>query len=108
MTMSTDASNSTFTKVSTYVYNGSVIDDHRGIRPGEHPIVPILLGEASLAVSFADKMLQHGIYVIGFSFPVVPRGQARIRTQMNAALTRDELDRALAAFGKVGKELGVI
>ncbi len=76
--------------------------------PGEHPIVPVMLGEATLAQDMAAKLFDEGVYVSGFFFPVVPRGQARIRTQMNAALTKDELDRALAAFGKVGKELGVI
>ncbi|NOD49386.1 MULTISPECIES: glycine C-acetyltransferase [unclassified Ruegeria] len=76
--------------------------------PGEHPIIPVMLGEATLAQDMATKLFDEGVYVSGFFFPVVPRGQARIRTQMNAALTKDELDRALTAFGKVGKELGVI
>lgn len=76
--------------------------------PGEHPIIPVMLGEAQLAQDMAARLFDEGVYVSGFFFPVVPRGQARIRTQMNAALTRDELDRALAAFGKVGNELGVI
>ena len=76
--------------------------------PGEHPIIPVMLGEATLAQEMASRLFDEGVYVSGFFFPVVPRGQARIRTQMNAALTKDELDRALAAFGKVGKELGVI
>ncbi len=76
--------------------------------PGEHPIIPVMLGEARLAAEMADRLLREGIYVIGFSFPVVPQGQARIRTQMSAAHTREQLDRALAAFGKVGRELGVI
>ncbi|WP_210093231.1 glycine C-acetyltransferase [Ruegeria sp. HKCCSP346] len=76
--------------------------------PGEHPIIPVMLGEAQLAQDMASRLFDEGVYVSGFFFPVVPRGQARIRTQMNAALTRDELDRALSAFGKVGKELGVI
>ncbi|UWR52838.1 glycine C-acetyltransferase [Phaeobacter inhibens] len=76
--------------------------------PGEHPIIPVMLGEAQLAQDMASRLFDEGVYVSGFFFPVVPRGQARIRTQMNAALTRDELDRALAAFGKVGKELGIL
>lgn len=76
--------------------------------PGEHPIIPVMLGEAQLAQDMAARLFDEGVYVSGFFFPVVPRGQARIRTQMNAALTREELDRALAAFGKVGRELGVI
>ncbi len=78
------------------------------ILPGEHPIIPVMLGEATLAQEMAAKLFEEGVYVSGFFFPVVPRGQARIRTQMNAALTRDELDRALAAFGKVGKALGIV
>lgn len=76
--------------------------------PGEHPIIPVMLGDASLASKFADMMLKEGIYVIGFSFPVVPKGQARIRTQMSAAHDIEHIDRAIAAFEKVGKELGVI
>jgi len=75
---------------------------------GEHPIIPVMLGDAKLAQAFASKVYEEGVYVSGFFFPVVPRGQARIRTQMNAALTKDELDRALAAFGKVGRELGIL
>ncbi|TCL01415.1 2-amino-3-ketobutyrate coenzyme A ligase [Shimia isoporae] len=78
------------------------------ILPGEHPIIPVMLGEATVAQEMAAKLFDEGVYVSGFFFPVVPRGQARIRTQMNAALTKDDLDRALAAFGKVGKELGII
>ena len=76
--------------------------------PGEHPIIPVMLGDAKLASDMADRLLAEGIYVIGFSFPVVPRGQARIRVQMSAAHTRDHIDRAVAAFAKVGRELGVI
>jgi glycine C-acetyltransferase len=76
--------------------------------PGEHPIIPVMLGDAKLASSMAEKLLQHGIYVIGFSFPVVPQGKARIRTQMSAGHTREHLDKAIAAFTQVGKELGVI
>ena len=78
------------------------------IRPGEHPIVPIMLGEASLAVKMADALLDEGIYVIGFSYPVVPKGQARIRVQISAAHDRAHLDRAMDAFTRVGKELGVL
>ncbi|MCV3269952.1 glycine C-acetyltransferase [Roseobacter sinensis] len=76
--------------------------------PGEHPIVPVMLGEAQLAQDMAARLFDEGVYVSGFFFPVVPRGQARIRTQMNAALTRDELDRALGAFEVAGKACGVI
>jgi len=75
---------------------------------GEHPIIPVMLGDASLAASMADRLLHEGIYVVGFSYPVVPQGQARIRVQMSAAHTREELERAVAAFAKVGRELGVI
>ena len=77
------------------------------IVPGEHPIVPIMLGDAALATRFADAMLQRGVYVIGFSFPVVPQGRARIRTQMSAAHTREDLEFAVKAFVEVKRELGV-
>ncbi|QJR11411.1 2-amino-3-ketobutyrate coenzyme A ligase [Usitatibacter rugosus] len=73
-----------------------------------HPIIPVMLGEATLAKEMADRMLKEGIYVVGFSFPVVPRGQARIRTQMSAAHEPQHIERAVAAFAKVGKELEVI
>jgi glycine C-acetyltransferase len=76
--------------------------------PGEHPIIPVMLGEASLAASMADHLLKEGVYVIGFSYPVVPEGQARIRVQMSAAHTRGQLEQAVTAFAKVGRELGVI
>ncbi len=76
--------------------------------PGDHPIVPVMLGEAELAQAMASKLFDEGVYVSGFFFPVVPRGQARIRTQMNAALTKAELDRALDAFAKVGRDLRII
>ena len=76
--------------------------------PGEHPIIPVMLGDARLASDMADRLLEEGIYVIGFSFPVVPRGQARIRVQMSAAHDREHLNQAIAAFAKVGRELGVI
>jgi glycine C-acetyltransferase len=78
------------------------------IKPGTTPIVPIMLFDAKLAQEFAREMLSEGIYVIGFFFPVVPKGEARIRTQISAAHTREHLDRALAAFGKVGRKLGVL
>ncbi len=78
------------------------------LQPGEHPIVPVMLFDAPLAQEFAAKLLDEGVYVIGFFFPVVPKGKARIRTQMSAAHTREDLDLAIAAFAKVGRELGVI
>jgi len=76
--------------------------------PGQHPIVPVMLGDAQLASRMADQLLHEGIYVIGFSFPVVPKGQARIRTQMSAAHTPEQIELALTAFAKVGKAIGAI
>ena len=78
------------------------------IKPGDHPIVPVMLYDAKLSQEFADRLLQEGIYVIGFFYPVVPKGQARIRVQLSAAHTQAHLDKAIAAFTKVGKELGVL
>ena len=78
------------------------------INPGDHPIVPIMLGDAKVAVEMADGMLAEGVYVIAFSYPVVPRDKARIRVQISAALSVAELDMAIAAFSKVGKKLDVI
>lgn len=78
------------------------------LQPGEHPIIPVMLGDAKLAQDMAARMLELGVYVIGFSFPVVPRGQARIRTQMSAAHTFEQIDAAVAAFTQAGNELGVI
>ena len=77
------------------------------VRPGEHPIVPVMLGDARVANDMAARLLDEGIYVIGFSFPVVPRGQARIRVQLSAAHSDDDIDRAIAAFTKVGAALGL-
>ncbi|BCG97882.1 glycine C-acetyltransferase [Mesorhizobium sp. 131-2-1] len=74
----------------------------------DHPIIPVMIGDAALAGKMADMMMDHGIYVIGFSFPVVAKGQARIRTQMSAAHSAEDIDRAVEAFGEVGRELGVI
>ena len=76
--------------------------------PGEHAIIPVMLGDAKLASDMSDKLLDEGIYVVGFSFPVVPKGAARIRTQMSAGHNKAHLDKAIAAFAKVGRELGVI
>jgi glycine C-acetyltransferase len=78
------------------------------INPGDHPIVPIMLGDAKVAVEMADRMLAEGVYVIAFSYPVVPKDRARIRVQISAALTIAEIDTAIAAFSKVGKEMNVI
>jgi len=78
------------------------------IKPGVHPIVPIMLGDARLAVDFAAKLLDEDIYVIGFCYPVVPKGQARIRVQLSASHSKAQIDRAIAAFTKIGHQLGVI
>jgi glycine C-acetyltransferase len=77
------------------------------ILPGTHPICPVLLGDAALAGKFADAMLQRGVYVIGFSYPVVPQGKARIRTQISAAHSRQDLTKAIHAFAWVKNELGI-
>jgi glycine C-acetyltransferase len=76
--------------------------------PGEHPIIPVMLYDAVLAQKFAAQLLEEGIYVIGFFYPVVPKGQARIRVQLSAAHEQEHLEKAVAAFTKVGKNLGVI
>src|ERR1700738_3272771 len=76
--------------------------------PGEHPIIPVMLGDAPLAVNFAERVQAQGVYVVAFSFPVVPRGEARIRTQMSAAHSRDQLDRVIEAFASAGRDLGII
>jgi glycine C-acetyltransferase len=78
------------------------------IRPGQHPIVPIMLYDAVVAQNFAAGLLDEGIYVIGFFYPVVAKGQARIRVQLSAAHDQAHLDRAIAAFSKIGRELGVL
>jgi glycine C-acetyltransferase len=76
--------------------------------PGEHPIIPVMLGDARVAQKMSEGLFAEGVYVIGFSFPVVPEGKARIRTQMSAAHTRQDLDQAVAAFAKVGRAMGTI
>ena len=78
------------------------------LKPGEHPIIPVMLGDAKLATAMADQLLAKGVYVIGFSFPVVPKGEARIRTQMSAGVSRQQLDAAIDAFTDVGRALEVI
>jgi len=78
------------------------------LTPGEHPIIPVMLGDARLAADMAERMLKRGIYVVGFSYPVVPKGKARIRTQMSAAHTPAQIDRAINAFAEVGREIGII
>ena len=89
-------------------FRSEMTDRGFDLKPGEHPIIPVMLGDARLATTMADKLLERGVYVIGFSFPVVPQGQARIRTQMSAGLNRKQLDHAVAAFTEVGRELKVI
>ena len=74
----------------------------------DHPISPVMLGDAALSQKFADKLLEHGVYAIGFFFPVVPRGQSRIRVQLSAAHRPEHVERAVAAFTKVGRALGVL
>jgi glycine C-acetyltransferase len=78
------------------------------LKPGHHPIIPVMIGDAALATRMADRLLEEGIYVVGFSFPVVPQGQARIRLQASAAHTDEQIDRTVRAFAAVGKELGII
>ena len=78
------------------------------LQPGEHPFVPVMLYDAPLAQESAARLLDEGVYVTGLFFPVVPQGKARVRTQMSAAHTREDLDFAVAAFEKVGRQLGVI
>jgi glycine C-acetyltransferase len=78
------------------------------VKPGTHPIVPVMLYEAKLAQDFAEKLLDKGIYVIGFFYPVVPKGEARIRVQLSAAHVKEHLDQAVEAFRETGQELGVI
>ena len=89
-------------------YRAAMTEAGFTLQPGEHPIIPVMLGDAKLAQDMAARMLELGVYVIGFSFSVVPRGQARIRTQMSAAHSFEQIDRTVAAFTKAGRELGVI
>jgi glycine C-acetyltransferase len=93
---------------NTRYFRQRMVEAGFDIKPGDHPIVPIMLYDAVLAHRFAQRMVEEGIYVVGFSYPVVPRGQARIRVQISAAHTQEHLDRALEAFVKVGREMGVL
>jgi glycine C-acetyltransferase len=93
---------------NTKYFKKHIIEAGFDIKPGDSPIVPIMLYDAALSQKFADRLLEEGIYAIGFFYPVVGKGQARIRTQISAAHTKAHLDKAIAAFIKVGKELGVI
>ena len=89
-------------------FRGKMTERGFDLKPGEHPIIPVMLGDAKLATTMADKLLERGVYVVGFAFPVVPKGQARIRTQMSAGVTRKQLDMAIDAFTDVGRELNII
>ena len=93
---------------NTKFFRKAMTDAGFDIKPGDHPIVPVMLYDAPLAQKMADELLKEGIYVIGFFYPVVPRGEARIRTQISAAHSREHLGRAVDAFTRVGKRLGVI
>ena len=93
---------------STAYFRSAMTDAGFDITPGEHPIVPIMLGDARLAQEMAAALLDEGIYVIGFSYPVVPKGEARIRVQISAAHSREQLDQAIAAFTKVGRQYAVL
>jgi glycine C-acetyltransferase len=94
-------------EVNTQRFRAGMTAAGLAIRPGTHPITPVMLGDAKLAGEMAQRLLGHGIYVIGFSYPVVPKGQARIRVQLSAAHSESDIDRAIAAFTTVGRELGV-
>jgi glycine C-acetyltransferase len=89
-------------------WRAGLVDAGFRLLPGEHPIIPVMLGDAALSQRMAQGLYERGVYVAGFFFPVVPKGQARIRTQMNAKLTKDDLDVALDAFRAVGKSVGAI
>jgi len=93
---------------NTRYFRAAMTDAGFDIKPGVHPIVPVMLYEAPLAQQFASRLLEEGIYVIGFFYPVVPKGEARIRVQISAAHNKEHLDKAVEAFSKVGKELGVL
>jgi glycine C-acetyltransferase len=95
-------------EANTKYFRGKMTEAGFDIKPGFHPIVPVMLYDAKLAQEFAAQMLEEGIYVIGFYYPVVPKDQARIRVQVSAGHEIAHLDKAIAAFTKVGKKLGVI
>jgi glycine C-acetyltransferase len=91
---------------NTLFFRQRMTDSGFDILPGEHPIVPVMVGDAALASKMAGIMLEKGVYVVGFSFPVVPQGKARIRTQVSAAHSQDDLERAVQAFIETREELG--
>ena len=92
---------------NTKLFRKGMLERGFDLLPGEHPIVPIMLGDAVLATKMADKMLEKGVYVVGFFYPVVPKGKARIRTQVSAAHTEEDLNFAMETFSEVKKELGI-
>jgi glycine C-acetyltransferase len=94
-------------EANTQYFRGAMTAAGFNILPGTHPISPIMLGDAAVAAKMAEKMLEKGVYVIGFSFPVVPQGKARIRTQVSAAHTRQDLEFAVQAFTEVKREMGI-
>ncbi|MEM1244556.1 MAG: glycine C-acetyltransferase [Pseudomonadota bacterium] len=104
---SSDNLRKTLHENAAYLRNGLIAAGFK-LLPGQHPILPVMLGDAKIAAKMADELLKEGIYVIGFSYPVVPQGQARIRIQLSAAHTRVQLDKAIAAFKKVGEGMGVV
>jgi glycine C-acetyltransferase len=89
-------------------FRGQMQDLGFNLIPGEHPIIPVMLGDAPLAVDLAERVQAQGVYVVAFAFPVVPHGKARIRTQMSAAHSREQLDQVIQAFGRAGRDLGII
>ena len=95
-------------KENSYFFRTQMQAQGFHLLPGDHPIIPVMLGDAALAKKMADELLKEGIYVIGFSYPVVPKEEARIRTQISAAHTQEDLKKAVAAFTNVGKKMGVI
>ena len=95
-------------ETNTKYFRNKMAEAGFDIKPGDHPIVPIMLYDAGVAQNFAAKLLDEGIYVVGFFFPVVPKGQARIRVQLSAAHEQRHLDKAISAFAKIGKELNVL
>jgi glycine C-acetyltransferase len=93
---------------NTRFFRSAITQAGFDIKPGEHPIVPIMVGDAVRAQQLAARLLELGVYVVGFFFPVVPKGQARIRVQMSAVHERSQLERAVAAFAQAGRELGIV
>ena len=95
-------------EANTRWFRGAIAQAGFDIKPGEHPIVPIMVHDAVKAQQLASRLLELGVYVVGFFYPVVPKGQARIRVQLSAVHEQDQLERAVAAFAKAGRELGIV